>query len=250
MKVKKNVGNLFINNAVFNNFSNATAMGEDIDNNDIKIARIEIVGDARTYHSYGNQVVGGISSSDESRIADEYSDDEILAIPHREMKNFTNTKLLDRIATIDKELLTLQQRRLLRQEYSKKYTISRKQLRNILQQIKDCDDIYFIGRECYDNFLSKYNLKQRDCRYIIKALNIEDYYKNTRSRNWDYFGNDIIIFRKKDIELPNGNIIKDVLVYIKLDISQSNNDLIAVISFHDNEDNQLEQIELDEGLFQ
>lgn len=201
MKVKKNVGNLFINNAVFNNFSNATAMGEGIDDNDIKIARIEIVGDARTYHSYGNQVVEGISSDDESRIANEYSK-------------------------------------------------SRKQLRNILQQIKDCDDIYFIGRECYDNFLSKYNLKQRDCRYIIKALNIEDYYKNTRSRNWDYFGNDIIIFRKKDIELPNGNIIKNVLVYIKLDISQSNNDLIAVISFHDNEDNQLEQIELDEGLFQ
>lgn len=201
MKVKKNVGNLFINNAVFNNFSNATAMGEGIDDNDIKIARIEIVGDARTYHSYGNQVIEGISSDDESRIADEYS------------KN-------------------------------------RKQLRNILQQIKDCDDIYFIGRECYDNFLSKYNLKQRDCRYVIKALNIEDYYKNARSRNWDYFGNDIIIFRKKDIELPNGNIIKNVLVYIKLDISQSNNDLIAVISFHDNEDNQLEQIELDEGLFQ
>lgn len=201
MKVKKNVGNLSINNAVFNNFSNATAMGEDIDNNDIKIARIEIVGDARTYHPYGNQVSEGISSDDELRIADEYSK-------------------------------------------------SRKQLRNILQQIKDCDDIYFIGRECYDNFLSKYNLKQRDCRYVIKALNIEDYYKNTRSRNWDYFGNDIIIFRKKDIELPNGNIIKNVLVYIKLDISQSNNDLIAVISFHDNEDNQLEQIELDEGLFQ
>ena len=201
MKVKKNVGNLFINNAVFNNFSNATAMGEGIDDNDIKIARIEIVRDARTYHSYGNQVSEGISSSDESRIADEYSK-------------------------------------------------SRKQLRNILQQIKDCDDIYFIGRECYDNFLSKYNLKQRDCRYVIKALNIEDYYKNTRSRNWDYFGNDIIIFRKKDIELPNGNIIKDVSVYIKLDISQSNNDLIAVISFHDEEDNQLEQIELDEGLFQ
>ena len=201
MKVKKNVGNLFINNAVFNNFSNATAMGEGIDDNDIKIARIEIVGDARTYHSYGNQVVEGISSDDESRIANEYSK-------------------------------------------------SRKQLRNILQQIKDCDDIYFIGRECYDNFLSKYNLKQRDCRYIIKALNIEDYYKNTRSRNWDYFGNDIIIFRKKDIELPNGNTIKDVSVYIKLDISQSNNDLIAVISFHDNEDNQIEQIELDEGLFQ
>lgn len=201
MKVKKNVGNLFINNAVFNNFSNATAMGEGIDDNDIKIARIEIVGDARTYHPYGNQVIEGISSNDESRIADEYSK-------------------------------------------------SRKQLRNILQQIKDCDDIYFIGRECYDNFLSKYNLKQRDCRYVIKALNIEDYYKNTRSRNWDYFGNDIIIFRKKDIELPNGNIIKNVLVYIKLDISQSNNDLIAVISFHENEDNQLEQIELDEDLFQ
>ena len=101
-----------------------------------------------------------------------------------------------------------------------------------------------------ENVLSKYNLKQRDCRYVIKALNIEDYYRNTRSRNWKYFGNDITIFRKKDIELPNGNIIKDVLVYIKLDISQSNNDLIAVISFHDNEDNQLEQIELDEGLFQ
>lgn len=201
MKVKKNVGNLFINNAVFNNFSNATAMGEGIDDNDIKIARIEIVGDARTYHSYGNQVVEGISSNDESRIANEYSK-------------------------------------------------SRKQLRNILQQIKDCDDIYFISRECYDNFLSKYNLKQRDCRYIIKALNIEDYYKNTRSRNWDYFGNDVIIFRKKDIELPNGNIIKNVSVYIKLDISQSNNDLIAVISFHDNEDNQIEQIELDEDLFQ
>lgn len=247
MKVKKNVGNLFINNAIFNNFSNTTAMGEDINSNDIKIARVEVVGDARTFHCYSNQLVEGSSSDDETRIADEYSDEEILAIPHKEMKKFTNTKLLDRIAKIDKALLTLQQRRLLRQEYSIKYTINNKQIESILKQIKDCDNIFFIGRECYDKFLSKYNLKQDDCKYVIKALNIEDYYRSTRSRNWDYFGNDIIIFRKKDIELPNGNIIKEVTVYIKLDISQSNNDLIAVISFHDSEDSQ---IELDEGLFQ
>lgn len=238
MKVKKNVGNLFINNAVFNNFSNATAMGEDIDEElhlrDIikSIDTIFIYDDVSDYH-YFNKDTSLLEEDEDLTEEDEYlfySDNMLSKLPEEITKTFTSEELLDRLYRINRDILTPEQINILRKAYKQKVKIDKSDVKAFLDMIQSCKRVWIPNRPKNRKFLSKYNIDADDCIYILKTLTVDDYMYNTKSINLNHFGNNLMVFTTSVLI---ENVPADITVYIKIDVDESDNSSVVAISFHE-----------------
>lgn len=169
----------------------------------------------------------------ENDIYMDYSDDELLSLPKNELKSITDLDVLDRLRALDRNILTRYQKDLLRDEYKTKVIIDRSDVIEILNRLKQCNDFYRTRRDKNKAFEVKHNMKMQDYLNIIHELSIRDYVTNTKSVDNKYLGNDLIVFiPKRDFTLLNGAKLKDILIYIKIDLTETD-DAIAAISFHD-----------------
>lgn len=238
MKVKKNVGNLFINNAVFNNFSNATAMGEDIDEElhlrDVikSIDTIFIYDDVSDYH-YFNKDTSLLEEDEDLTEEDEYlfySDNMLSKLPEEITKTFTSEELLDRLYRINRDILTPEQINILRKAYKQKVKIDKSDVKAFLDMIQSCKRVWIPNRPKNRKFLSKYNIDADDCISILKTLTVDDYMYNTKSINLNHFGNNLMVFTTSVLI---ENVPADITVYIKIDVDESDNSSVVAISFHE-----------------
>ena len=238
MKVKKNVGNLFINNAVFNNFSNATAMGEDIDEElhlrDVikSIDIIFIYDDVSDYH-YFNKDTSLLEEDEDLTEEDEYlfySDNMLSKLPEEITKTFTSEELLDRLYRINRDILTPEQINILRKAYKQKVKIDKSDVKAFLDMIQSCKRVWIPNRPKNRKFLSKYNIDADDCISILKTLTVDDYMYNTKSINLNHFGNNLMVFTTSVLI---ENVSADITVYIKIDIDENDNSSVVAISFHE-----------------
>ena len=181
------------------------------------------------------------SDVDEDELSDEQfyvtlSDDELRSLDPNIIHTFDNIELIGRIAKIDYDLLSVQQKAKLHTAYSAKVIISEQDVAIILEMIQNCTSISYEGQHWKTNKFLKAadgSLRKQDCLDILHQLTIQDYVANSRSFNLSHIGNNIIIFEPDcDWELADGTILSNIKVYVKLDIDETDGSAAALISMH------------------
>ena len=110
--------------------------------------------------------------------------------------------------------------------------ISKEDVSIILNKIKDCNTLFIEARPINHSFLDKYKLDVDDCKNILNQLTVNDYVKSTTSTNSKHFGNNLIIFEPSTIIIED-TVFMNLLIYIKIDLDESTDTSIAVVSFYD-----------------
>lgn len=178
-----------------------------------------------------------------------YSDDELLKISEDELPYISDFSTLDRLNQLVRKgkleyKFSKKQLDILKNQYRVKYVIDRTDIAKILDMLQNCNNIYLSYRTENVDFREYYDLDEQDFLDIIQSLTVDDYYKSTHSKNPNFLGNDLIIFKPKhDFQLFDGTPIYDLEIYLKIDIDQtrentdkyqkSNKRVVAIISFHD-----------------
>lgn len=142
--------------------------------------------------------------------------------------------MLGRIAQVNYDALSIEQREQSRKAYSEKVNIDEHAVQVMLNMLKSCNSVSYEGNHWKTNkFRKEFNLTEEDYLTIIKDLEVEDYVATSRSFNLNHIGNHIIIFQPDARwELDNGSILEDFQVYIKLDLDETDGSAIALISMH------------------
>ena len=115
---------------------------------------------------------------------------------------------------------------------TEKFEIPRDVVKIIIDGFKDCTIIHANNYYKTIKSLKENSLTLEDCLEIIHKLKVSDYYKNTISTNPDFVGNNLIIFEPKVVELSDGRVFEDLIIYLKLDLDETTRDAIALVSIH------------------
>lgn len=179
------------------------------------------------------------SDLDEDELTEEQllitcTDEELETLSPENVHTFTNLELLGRIAKVNYDALSIQQRELLRKEYGRKLELSDHAVQIILNMLKSCKSISYEGHHFKTNkFRKEFGLTEEDYLAIIQELEVGDFEALSRSFNLNHIGNYIIIFQPKgEWELSNGKVLKDFELYVKLDIDETDGSAVAIISLH------------------
>lgn len=103
----------------------------------------------------------------------------------------------------------------------------------ILNSLQVCNNINQNDYYKTLKFLKKHNLTKEDCLDIIKQLTVADYYLSIKSTAEYHYGNNLIIFKPKNIRLSDGRALENIVLYIKIDLDDTSNEAIALVSFHE-----------------
>ena len=161
------------------------------------------------------------------------SNENLLNLPEEQLHQIDNLELLDRIAKLDQTKLSTAQLQKLRKAYKEKVIIKEEDVKQLLEQLKQCDRLFIAPTSKNNNFLQEHNLYVEDCLEILHQLEVTDYYASTKSINLNNLGHDLIIFEKDSITLKDNRKLGLLVIYIKLDLTNSNNNIAVAVSFHE-----------------
>lgn len=160
------------------------------------------------------------------------SDDWLLKLSIDEVKEIQNIDLLDRIAKLDKSKLSKEQIEKLKEVYKQKIIIDKQDVERLIEEFKQCNRLFITGTPKNHIFIIEHDLYVEECLEIIHKLKVSDYYTNTRSYNRRFLGNDLIIFEPSNVVLSNGKNLSNIKIYIKLDLTESEDNIVMAVSFH------------------
>lgn len=167
-------------------------------------------------------------SEDASRLS--MTDSQIKTIPDEDVHKITNIELLDRICKVDKTKLSDEQIKLLKALYKEKVVADEADIRVLLGCIQKCNSLFTEARPVNMRFMSKYGLKDDDVLGILKHLTVSDYYRSTRSINFNHLGNNLLIFEP----IVNfGSKQQQLCIYLKLDVDLTSGDCVVLVSIHE-----------------
>lgn len=209
--------------------------------------------DAIVYVDDINSTEKVYGSSETELDYDMYSDDQLLSLPSEELYRITNLHTIDRLYNLDKTLLSPTQIDELAKLYhidpndpsspTWKFYIDDATIEKILALLREHDWVDGpFKKDKYKNFSRKHHvrLEAEDFVNIIHSLTVEECRVITPyltvSRNKNNLGNNLIVFNpSKDIILANGVNLGRFKIYIKIDLTETNETgaPIALISFHD-----------------
>lgn len=165
-----------------------------------------------------------------------FSDSQLLELTAEEIHQFKNIELIGRIAKLDVDLLSAAQLKQLKEAYSKKVICSKEDVEKILTMIQTCKSVSYDGRHWKTNKFLKDDsgsIRTQDCLDILHQLTIEDYVANSRSYNISHIGNHLIVFEPDDDwETNDGKVLQNLKIYVKLDIDESDQSAVALVSMH------------------
>lgn len=119
---------------------------------------------------------------------------------------------------------------------SRKFVQPEETVRAIVEQLKECSTIHSNDYYKSIKFLRKYTLTLEDCLSIIKSVKVSDYYCSTVIVNPEHRGNELIIF--EPTVTVEGKDVSTTL-YIKLDVEETTNEAIALVSIHEGKRNSI-----------
>lgn len=194
-----------------------------------------------------------IHSSDDisNEYDDEYystiPDDILIATPKEELSHIDNIYILDRIAKLDKSKLSRDQLNALKREYKKGYAIDESDCKYLIDLFKGCNRIRIAPNVKNIDFLSRYELSDKDILAVLHNLNVDDFVASTRSINYNYLGNNLIIAQPSVVIVQDDeNIMIGAKLYIKLDIDEISGSCAVFISFHEEDPTRPIQLTRDE----
>ncbi len=179
------------------------------------------------------------SEDDEQSKADFYMglpNDVFKAYDRDKLQQETDIRVLDRMVALCKDKLSPEQLDIIYTEYRKKYKITKSDVKIILDKIKGCHRI-FSGDPPYrkvTDFKYDHHLSDKDLLDIVHSLTVDDYIYNTRSTTYAFLGEVYMAFRKYNVSLPDG--VTNIIVYAKLNIDRTTNDVVVVFSIHEEGD--------------
>lgn len=174
------------------------------------------------------------------------SDNECLnELTREEIRSVENIELIEKIYHSQRRKdLSKEQRVRYFNELGTKMIVLREDVAYVLERLRNANWRLCVGHvNEYIDFLRKYNLTDEDMVYIINNLKVSDYSCNKRNTDYNIgkVGNNLIIFRPKNVKNRKGEIIGDFIIYIKLDIEDLfTGNTHVLISMHESEyDNAL-----------
>lgn len=151
------------------------------------------------------------------------SDNQLKTISDEDLHKITNIELLDRLAKICKDRLSVEQIKLLEESYNKKIAIDTEDIQYLLNCIKKIKNIY-IEDNYKKELLEKYNLNYKDILNILNTMTIDDYYGYEEYINLNH---NLIMF--KTIKALNNKRYR-FDIYLKFDINMDTGDTVLRIS--------------------
>ena len=162
----------------------------------------------------------------------DWTDDLLLSLSKDKIHKITNINLLDKIAKLDKTKLSIDQITLLQKEYAKKYIVDKEDINYLLNVFKKCNRYRIVDRTINANTKDENDLIAEDYIKILHNLKLQDYVANTKNYTYRNLGDELIIFNPSIIKIEN-KIFKNMLIYIKLNIDETNKEnTIVAVSFH------------------
>ena len=161
------------------------------------------------------------------------SNENLLNLSEEQLHQIDNLELLDRIAKLDSTKLSTAQLKKLRKAYKEKVIIKEDDVKQLLEQLKQCDRLFITPAPKNDNFLKEHNLYVKECLEILHQLEVADYCASTKSINLNNLGHDLIIFEKDSVTLKDNQKLGPLIIYIKLDLTGSSDSIIVAVSFHE-----------------
>lgn len=148
------------------------------------------------------------------------------------LQQIKDVNVIDRMVHLCKEKLSQEQKDIIEIEYRKKYVIGLQDVQNLLDKFKQCNNIYYVGYAKTKEFIYEYKLSDQDLLDIVHSLTVKDYKNNTKNIVYPYLGNVLMVFNKRNVIMPNGESTS-IDIYIKLDVDESTNDTVALLSIHE-----------------
>lgn len=169
-----------------------------------------------------------------------YTDDELKELDIEEIHKIKDTQTIIRIAKINRKLLSPAQKLITDKQFREKEILSKNIVKAILADLKTKHHAYFMpdnGEN--ESFIEANDISTEDALYAVQHLTIGDYVSNTTNFLPQYYGDDLIIFEPtRALPLKNGNVLRNTIIYIKIDLDLSKKKGVYLISFHstDHED--------------
>lgn len=209
-----------------------------------RIESITVVDNAANYSPKDFKASISITSAKAaSRDYASMSHDELMQLSKKERESIHNVEILRKL---NKNELSPQQQRELYQANSEHfYDMKIKDIKAILQKLKECKKFYLWGTDKNDSFIDEIqelggDVTAKDIKNIIHNLHVRNFSSYTYSYldvNWNSL---LIVFRyygdytfKGDPEEDTTDVeVADLELYIKIDIDKVTNRGIGVMSFH------------------
>ena len=103
---------------------------------------------------------------------------------------------------------------------------------DFLRKLRMCDLVVVTERRKNLDFIARYHLGNDEILNILKQVKASDYVENRRSINIGHLGDNLIIFEPSVI-IIDGERFTGLIIYVKIDIDESNGNTYVAISFHD-----------------
>ena len=161
------------------------------------------------------------------------SNENLLNLSEEQLHQIDNLELLDRIAKLDSTKLSTAQLKKLRKAYKEKVIIKEEDVKQLLEQLKQCDRLFITPAPKNNNFLKEHNLYVKECLEILHQLEVADYCASTKSINLNNLGHDLIIFEKDSVTLKDNQKLGPLIIYIKLDLTGLSDSIVVAVSFHE-----------------
>ena len=189
------------------------------------IDAIVVVQDARKFNM--SSIAASVSEDNVIQNLSNMTDDEVHSID--------DVDILEEINRVSPERLSDAQIDTLREYFYQKYTISKRDVNNIIAMLRECNEVNILAIKKNRSFMNKFTDMRARVLEIIHSLRSTDYLESTKNSNENGFGDELIVFIKKvRTEDPDGSGEIDIKIYIKIDLTQTLNDggTIAIVSFH------------------
>lgn len=175
-------------------------------------------------------------SIDEEKLFLSMNPEQLKGIDADRIKLIMNPTLLAKLYRVRRKDLTGTQIQMVRDYWKNRpVRIDEKGVNAFLDKLRRCNNIRYDGRhdETNEFILDEDGNIRPECIEIIKSLTYKDYRESIRSLDPEYLGDELLVFHPNaDWEYLTGEVDADLALYIKLDVSLTTGNCIALITFH------------------
>lgn len=195
------------------------------------------------FTQYSKLAISAATNQDDEMSDDEFyltlSDDDLKEMSEEDIHSITTLELIGRIGKIAPEKLSLKQYKQLQKAYKQKKKVDNSFVMDFLKKLKSCNSISYERRHSKTNaFLidSQGRLRESECLDILHQLKFGDFREARNSYDINTIGDILMIFRPHhDWRTEDGTILKDIVIYVKLDVDATSKHAVALVSMHEAE---------------
>lgn len=163
-----------------------------------------------------------------------FSTEQLLAKDDEFIHGITDEDTLVRIAKEDSSRLSESQLFIVKQLCKSDYRVDKKSVKEILEILKTKKRAAYFPTKKNEKFLAEHDVSTDDMLYAVQHLTVGDYVAHKTDYIEEYIDDVLIVFEPtRKLPLKNGGTIENTIIYLKIDIDQSDGSTVFLLSFHD-----------------